>query len=181
VKLLNRLPYSTEGTTETLQGEAVRIRAFQIIAWVSLGLEENVQWDPRTPRFPVVLDTGHNHNLSIARGQLLRWAGMRPELLDHIGSIRERGQRVPLHAATVWLHRNVPGERRVRPAEPFLLEVEEGIAVYTDDTAPRLPVLGLRALTLNKLHLAIDPEGRAVNLRTPDWRARLLRLLSRLI
>ena len=81
MKLLDRLPYSTEGSTETAPGEAVRIKPFQIIAWVSLGIEEIAQWDPRTPRFPVVLDTGHNHNLSIARGQLLRWAGIPPERL----------------------------------------------------------------------------------------------------
>jgi hypothetical protein len=119
--------------------------------------------------------------LSIARGQLLRWAGIPPERLDHIGNIRERGQRIPLHAAALWLHRNVPGQRQVSMARPFLLEIEDGIAIHPDETAPRLPVLGLRALTVNKLHLAVDSEGRSVSLRTPDWRAKLLRLLSRVI
>lgn len=51
-----------------------------------------------------------------------------------------------------------------------------GIAVYPNgENYPRLPLLGLRAILSNNLHLAIDGEGKSVNLRTPDWKSRLLR------
>jgi hypothetical protein len=40
-----------------------------------------------------------------------------------------------------------------------------------------LPVLGLRALAVNKLHLLVDSECQLVHLRTPDWRTKLLRWL----
>jgi hypothetical protein len=46
--------------------------------------------------------------------------------------------------------------------EPLTLKLEEGIAIYPDDVGLRLPVLGLRALTQNQLHVAIDPERMQV-------------------
>jgi hypothetical protein len=62
-----------------------------------------------------------------------------------------------LHAATVWLHRNHRGSRTLA-GEPYPLILEEGIAVYQDEAggAPHLPLLGLRALTDNKLQTVID-------------------------
>jgi hypothetical protein len=38
-----------------------------------------------------------------------------------------------------------------------------------------LPVLGLRALTVNQLQLLVDSERRLVHLRSSDWRTKLLR------
>ena len=43
---------------------------------------------------------------------------------------------------------------------------------------PRLPLVGLRAILSNRVHLAVDGERQQVTLRTPDWRTRLLRWLS---
>jgi hypothetical protein len=59
--------------------------------------------------------------------------------------------------------------------EPHLLAVKQGIAIYPDETGPRLPVLGLRALTQSNLHLTIAGQQRLVWLRTPDWYTWLLR------
>ena len=55
---------------------------------------------------------------------------------------------------------------------------KEGIVVYPDELGPRLPVLGLRALAANGLHLTVDGDERQVWLRTLDWRAKLLRWLA---
>jgi len=68
----------------------------------------------------------------------------------------------------VWLHRNLPRERALKDQRPHPLKLEEGIAIYPDDIGPRLPILGLRALTRNQLFTAIDPERTRVDLRTPD-------------
>jgi len=125
------------------------------------------------PRFPAILDTGNNHNLSISRGHLVRWAGLQPEVLRIIRAKRERQQRIPLHDASVWLHRNRPGERALTDQKPLPLNLEEGIAIYADDLGPRLPVLGLRALTRNRIHLAIDTERMRASLRTPDWSTKI--------
>jgi hypothetical protein len=171
VKLLNRLPYSAEPTTVNLRGEAVRVRPYQIVVWVSLNVRHVVEWDGRVPGFPAILDTGHTHNFSIRVSHLVRWADIRPEALRGLGAMRERGRRVPLHAARLWLHANVRGTRQVDEREPRQLAVEEGIAIYPDDTGPRLPVLGLRALTLNRLRSVVDGDRRYVTVRTalPRW------------
>lgn len=181
MKILDRLPYSSEATFVFAPGGSVRVKPYQIVVAVSVGLQALGEWDPRMPHFPAILDTGNNHNLSITRGHLLRWAGLQAEALRIIGAIRERQQRIPLHAASVWLHRNRPGEQAMRDQEPVPLNLEEGIAVYPDDLGPRLPVLGLRALTQNQLHVAIDPERMRVNLRTPDWGLKILGWFGRLL
>jgi hypothetical protein len=177
MKILNRLPYAAAPTTETVRGESLTVKPFQIVMWVSIGIREIVAWDPRTPRLPAVLDTGNNHHFSISSTHLGRWAGIQPAALPRLREIRDRGKRITLHAARLWLHPNIPGERQVAAAEPVGLNIDEGIALYPDEAAPRLPVLGLRALTVNKLHLMVDAERRLVQLRTPDWRTKLLRWL----
>jgi hypothetical protein len=157
----------------SVRGEAVRVRPYQIIVWVSIGPRRDSAWDPRTPHFPAILDPGNNHNLLIYASQLLRWAGIRPESLPLLGALRERGRRVPLYAATVWLHRNLPGTRDVGEREPYPLILEDGIAVDPDEgaSAPHLPLLGLRALTDNRLRTMIDGERRRLSIRTgaPWW------------
>jgi len=171
VTILNRLPYSADATTLNVRGQAVRVRPFQIVVWVSLNLQQFADWDVRLPRFPAILDTGHTHNFSIGVGQLVRWAGIRPEALRLLGAMREGGQRVPLHAARLWLPFNVRGTQEVETREPYHLAVDDGVALYPDETAPRLPLLGLRALTLNRLRSLVDGDRRHVTIRTalPWW------------
>ncbi len=181
VKILDRLPYSSGPTVVSASGGTVRVKPYQIVVAISVGLQAEREWDSRVPAFPAILDTGNNHNLSVSQGHLLRWAGLQSESLRIIGAIRERQHRIPLHAASVWLHRNRPGERTLRDQEPQPLNLEEGIAIYPDDIGPRLPVLGLRALTRNQLHLAVDPERMRVSLRTPDWSTSVLYWFGQLL
>lgn len=179
MRILNRLPYFAERSTLSVRGEEQRVRAYQIIVWVSINLQDLLDWDQRLPALPAILDTGNNHNLSIGRGQLMRWAGIQPEALEKRGSLRDRGQHIPLHAATLWLHANQAATREPRRNHtPYRIHLRQGIAIYPDENAPRLPVLGLRALTENRLHFSVDGRKQLVWLRTPDWRAGLLRLLS---
>ena len=181
MKILDRVPYSSEATFVSAPGGTVRVKPYQIVVVVSVSLPALLEWDPRTPCFPAILDTGNNHNLSITRGRLLRWAGLQPEALRISGAMRDSQQRIPLHAASVWLQKNRPGERALREQEPHPLKLQQGIAVYPDDIGPRLPVLGLRALTQNQLHVAIDPEQMRVSLRNPGWGTRILRWFGRLL
>ena len=118
MKILDRLPYSADATFVAAPGASVRVKLYQFILVVSIGLQTLQEWDLRMPGFPALLDTGNNHNLSISRGHLLRWAGLEPEARRIIAAIRERQQRIPLDAASVWLHKNRPGERASREQEP---------------------------------------------------------------
>jgi len=79
---------------------------------------------------------------------------------------------------------------RIRPQElpPWEPEDVEPLGphhrednIYPDDLGPRLPVLGLRALTQNQVHVAIDPERMRVSLRTPDWTTKILGWFGRLL
>ncbi len=178
--ILRRLPFHENADEVTVGLERVRIRPYQIIVWVSLSAKSVLELPPHAPRFPALLDTGHNHNFSIRRQHLVNWAGIDPAGVPVRGAVREGGRRAQLYRLNAWLHPNQAGERdRFADRPPFCLELPEGVAVYPDEAGfPPLPLLGLRALVRNKLHLAIDPESQLVNLRTPDWRTWLAHWLS---
>jgi hypothetical protein len=161
--------------------DQVRVRGYEILVWVSLRPKQQLDWQPGGPRpFPALLDTAHTHNFSIQEDHVLRWAGLRPESLVSLGNIRQAGRAVPLFAANVWLYRNVPGQRdQLLDRPPHRLELLRGVAIYPPGSAfPRLPLLGLRALMTNRLHLTVAGDRAEVRLRSPDWWTWLLRLLS---
>jgi len=181
MKILDRLPYSINPAPPVaLRGQSIRVKAHQIIVWVSISVADASEWDARTPAFPVILDTGNNFTFSIFPSQLIQWAGVQPQLLRELGRIREGGKVYTRHEADVWIHPNAPGHRdRRADREPLRLRLARGVAVYPDTASPsHLPLLGLQALTENNLHLTIDGQRRLVGLRTADWRTTLVRWLS---
>jgi hypothetical protein len=138
VKILNRLSYSTEKTPPvTVRGKNVLVKPYQVIVWVSVTDPDLFKWDPKTPSFPAILDTGSTFTLSIFRSQLIQWAGIQPEVLRRLGNIREGGKYYPRFEADVWLHPNVPSSRELHEArEPFRMVLEKGIAIYSDTVSP---------------------------------------------
>jgi hypothetical protein len=151
------------------RGEVVTAHSFQVVVWVSVTPEDWTELPPGTPRLPAILDTGHSHNFSIPDRQLRLWAGIVPPALPLLRNVRINRVNVPLRAASLWLHPNRSGQRdRFTASPPFRLQLPRGIAIYPPDTPgePRLPLLGLRALVLNNLHLTIDGQNRRVTLRT---------------
>jgi hypothetical protein len=148
------LSYSAEKTQVPVQNETAEIKAYQIIVWVRLSIHELL--DPKSPSFPAIVDPGNNHNFSISEKHLVRWAGIQPALLKEHHHIREGGRKVPLRSAVLWLQ----GE------EPFPLSLPEGIAVFSE-AGPRLPILGLRALTQNKLRCLIFGEKKEASHQDP--------------
>jgi hypothetical protein len=178
--ILRQLPFREEADELAVGLERIRIKPYQIIVWVSVTTRAVVELPPNTPRIPAILDTGHSDNFSIQDQHLTRWAGLEVTALPQVRRLRDRSRNIPVHAANLWIHRNVPGKRDEFTNEaPWLLPLKQGIAVYPGESQfPRLPLLGLRALVRNKLHLTMDPELCVVNLRTRDWRTKMLRLLS---
>ena len=78
-----------------IAGELVTIRPFQIVVWVTLSVRDELEKD--APRFPAILDTGHNHNFSIQGSHLLRWAGMsREHFSGPWGTFLVNRQEIPL-------------------------------------------------------------------------------------
>lgn len=181
--LLRALPYFDTVTVIAAAGIREQANAYQIIVWVSVtGVEDDVL--PATARrFPAILDTGHNDNFTVAPLQLRAWAGL------HWNSLpEERVQRyyggipVPTRRAYLWLHPNQYGWRDlIDPLlPPVRVEMHEGITVFgngeqvgddhrtTTLRAPRLPIIGLRALTGMDSQLHIDAASRSVCLDVPQ-------------
>jgi hypothetical protein len=169
MKILDRLPVLDKYHQSWFQGESVRIRPFQIV--VPLSLSVIPIWDPRTPIIPALLDTGNNHNFSIQENHLARWVGAYARGLPLLGTLRESTRTATLRFANVWMHCNRPGQSDLREREPFLLHLEEGVAVYPYDGSnyPRLPLLGLRAIIKIDLKLVLDGKRRYVTLSSPIW------------
>src|SRR6266508_4014501 len=166
--LLDRMPF-LEGPGEILvRGERVRIRETQIIVWVSLSLKEMRHPHPAGVPFPAILDTGHTHTFAIQQRHLVEWAGLRPEALRVVSAVRDRGQRLLLREANIWVHVNKSRERvRLIDRPPHVVTAPFGIAIYPEGSFPRLPILGLRAIADNMLVLKVDGNRREATLRTP--------------
>jgi len=155
MKILDRLPIYRENAIINVQGEAVQVWKNQIIVWLSIH-------DDARP-FPAILDTGHSHNLSIAKRHLDRWS---PVQLKQIGFSKVGKYTVPQCEARVFIHRNLPQTHAISGA--FLLTLESGVAVIADESpaAPRLPLFGLKGILDNNLKLIIDGKRNDVTLQS---------------
>jgi hypothetical protein len=168
--ILRKLPFFTDPTTVVVRGKKVPIKADQIIVWASLSERRQTSLDLDWPRFPILLDTRHNHNVSIREEQLAEWAELDLRLLPKLGEIHVGGDRLTLVEADLWFHSNRSGSRDVAMDRPaYRMELYEGIAVAPRGrTSPlRLPLVGLRALRQAQLHDTIDCLSRHDTIRTP--------------
>jgi hypothetical protein len=167
--ILRDLPFFDNPTEAEFDGRYIPIKSDQIMVWVGITEGNQHEFDPRRPCFPAILDTGLSHNFSIRSEHLIRWAGLDPRWIRREGDVQIGEEIVPLYEADVWLHPNARGKPdRAVGIEPFRLDLDRGIAVYppTMSHAPRLPLLGLRALRVAGLHLTIDGRRCVVTLRT---------------
>jgi hypothetical protein len=169
--ILRNLPFSDRLSTVEVRGRPYRVLPNQVLVWVSLGRFGQPAFDPRTPRFAAILDTGFTDNFLIHEQHLRQFAGLEAEQLTRYREdLRAHGRRIPILMANIWLHRNRSGERdRFASTEPFLLELDRGIGVCGDpDLFPRLPLLGARALRRAQARLLIDYGKCRVSLQTPS-------------
>jgi len=180
--ILRSFPFFPIRTIVEFGGRSVDIYPHQIVVWV--GLTEIDQTDPPPVdcKFPAILDTGHSHNFAISPNHLRDWARIEWNQLPLERVERfHQGIPVPMRRANLWLYPNQSGWRDwIDPARlPILLPLDEGIAVFgngvdvgtkatTQLVAHRLPVLGLRAIVTNRLHLHIDPVRRHVSLNQAE-------------
>jgi hypothetical protein len=169
--ILQDLPYYDTISYADVNRQLVQIVPHQIVVWVSLSLRSTPALSGSPLRFPAILDTGNSYGFALAERHLEQWAGLTRQMLEELGTVLINRARVPRQSAAVWLHPNKKGERDTfRRAPPFRLDLRDGIAVYpagSDFQAPRLPLLGLRAIDENKLRCEINGERLRVNLRSP--------------
>ncbi len=82
--ILRNLPFRKDQDEVVIGRERVPIKPYQIIAWFSLTARNVVDLPPQAPRFPAILDIGHNHNFSIQQRHLVEWAGLPADGLSHV-------------------------------------------------------------------------------------------------
>jgi len=154
-------------------GEVIRLKPHQILLWVSLTQRGLERLPPATPRLPVLLDTGHNHNFSLREDHLVRsglespwpWSSIPLRVRDASGIERE----VPRLLVDVWLYPDPPQLGQV--AYPLRLGFR-GAACYPATSAvsgPHLPLLGLAALCAGSVTVTMQcsPTGGTVRLSIP--------------
>jgi hypothetical protein len=167
--IFRELPFFDRFTTLEVQAQAHRVMPLQIVVWVSLGPQGLEEIPDGTPRIPAILDPGFTDGFLMHAHHLRRFCGLQPEHLRRRNtSMRAHDHVIPLHAANLWLHRNVSGERdRFAQVPPFLLELHRGIGIATgDEIYPRLPLLGARALRTAGLQVFIDYTRLRLSVRT---------------
>jgi hypothetical protein len=152
---------------------AVDILPYQIFIWVSLTppgtFWKDLSSKPRP--FPVLLDTGCNHNFSIQEEILQPYAGLDTKDLPPTEptELSVDGLTTPFYEADLWIYHNKPGRRdELLDIEPFHIELNGGTGVYRPNAVrpDRPPVLGLQALTGARCHLLMDCNRCLVSLRT---------------
>lgn len=179
--LIRKLPFDEKRTIVRVAGQEVLILPRQIIVWVSIDSRDTASIGTDAPRFPAILDNGYNEEFLIRQEQLLRWTRLPLHRLRAIGLQEIHGQKVPVFPASLWLHRNQPGLRDEFSARPpFRLPLDEGVAVCPAgmQNAPRLPLLGMRALRRSRLQLHVDYNACHISIRTTTWLTRLLRVFG---
>jgi hypothetical protein len=169
--IIRQLPIPVAPTPVSVPGGTVTILPFQVVVSVSLTSPRVRVLDPATSRFPAVIDTGFNNALLLQEQQLHAWTGLRREHLVRVDAATAYGQAVAVHAAKVWVHRNVAGRREDAAGTlPFGVLLDPGVLVCPPAVRkPRLPLLGMRMLSCADLQLLFDWRRMLVSLRTTPW------------
>ncbi|HZZ80659.1 MAG TPA: hypothetical protein VFE62_19305 [Gemmataceae bacterium] len=151
------LQYASEKSIVKVGNQSIEVKAYQIVLWMSISGPATTSLSVKVLKFPAILDTGTTHNFFLTVDQLQRWARIPVSGLKQKGNIRLQGTKAPLFDATLWLR----GEE-----EEYWLTTNDGIAVFEGDW-PRLPILGLRALTNSELQVLIYGNTKRAIVRTP--------------
>jgi hypothetical protein len=167
VRILDRLPISEFGWTVSTPDTEEVVKSYQIVVRISIATRIVLELPEGAPRIPAILDTGNNHNFAIRRSHLERWSSL---AFPSKGWIEVGGFFVPLLAASIWIHPNRAGSVDPSGQTPFLLGMNEGIAVYPPHVPnpARLPILGLRPIIQNGLKLTIDGATRDLTMESAD-------------
>lgn len=171
--LLDGLTFAATPTTLTVAGWPlpVTLKPYQVLVTVSVTPAGTDRLPADALPMPAILDTGHNHTLSLREDHLTAvgfpqpwpWSSTPLRVRDTSGTERE----VPRLLADVWLH----GDSGTSPY-PLRLGFR-GIACYLPTgivPGPHLPLLGMAALCAGSVSLEMHcrPDGGTVRLTVPS-------------
>jgi hypothetical protein len=173
--IIELLPFNPAHLDLRFSGGETKRLNHQIILWISLTAEGEFEPPDFENYFPAVFDTGFNDCLVMQESHFFDWArAARLQLPEPTDTLDlpyhdKRGHciQASLFPVDVWLHRNVPRSAdELLPEEPFRLELPSGVAVVPDSIKkPRIPVLGLRALTKSPVEAIVHGQQECFSLR----------------
>lgn len=175
--ILENLPIPTAEivTGFSINNNPVNFKPLQIPVWLCISRHQDAPVCPRTNPFPAILDTGNSHFLSLGEHHALQWTECHPNTLtiDRRVHVRVSGGilQVPLVRCRIWLYPNIPGQIELdRRREPIRID-SDGIVLYPKDTSPdfpRIPIVGMQSLILNRMTLTIEGDRARVDCAIPE-------------
>ncbi|MCI0704056.1 MAG: hypothetical protein L0241_23605 [Planctomycetia bacterium] len=165
--VLTRVSLVDRERTVAPGGVPVTLRTNQPIVWVRLSA-----WTP-TPSlvpvtFPAVLDTGNNYSFLISAAEFRVWTGLDSEQLTPLRMMEANGVLVGCFAFNLELMRL----QRGNPTDQIAcqLQTDRGIVIIPENLShrfPRMPVIGVRCLTINRLTFSLNGDRRTFSLWRP--------------
>jgi hypothetical protein len=149
----------------------ITVKSRQIVVGISIAIDSDNEFRPDRPIIPAILDTGFNQTFAIHQYHLEESAGIPKPALAYSGATKTYlGHDYDRCFASIWLHRAPFQARQATQTSlrPVLLSRSKEIIVYKynkmqqaknigeNDVYPRLPLLGMEALTLNQLRLYVN-------------------------
>lgn len=180
--LIDELPFfSVKRDIQLPDGKPEEIKANQILLWMSVTPQGSLPPSANAPRFPVIFDTGLNISMTMRCNHFIDWADVEQPEYQFLGDTSCNGSTVILFDVDAWLYKNAPGRNdQILNQSPIRLVLKGGLGVYnatpsqqellmSDDPlqepGPRLPTLGMFAITANKLSIQIEGWRRRVRIQ----------------
>lgn len=165
--LLTRVPLVAADRTVAPAGIPVVLRVNQPVVWV-----RRVAWDrrpiPKATPFPAVVDTGNNYSFLIPAPFFRGWTGLQLTDLARHRTVEANGHLVGCYGFNLDLLRIRTG--RVTDHVVQLLQTDRGVAVIPDALCPlfpRMPVIGVRCLRVNRLTFSVSGDKATFSLFRP--------------
>jgi hypothetical protein len=165
--LLTRVPLVAAERIIASAGVPVTLRVNQPVVWVRLAA-----WDgspvPTPVAFPAVLDTGNNYSFLIPATLFQAWTGLDLDRLTPLRTMEANGLPVGCYPFNLDLLRIRAGRATDRLARQ--LHTDRGIVIVSDAYAlrfPRMPVIGVRCLTVNRITFTLNGDKRTFSLFQP--------------
>jgi hypothetical protein len=164
---ITRVPLVAAEHVVSPGGVDVTLRPDQAVVWVRL-----VPWggrsDPQSVTFPAVVDTGNNHIFLIPGPFFRVWARTDYRTVEPGRQVLVNGLPLRCFPFNLDLVRLRAGEPTGRVAAR--LETGPGVMIIPDalvSSFPRLPVLGVRSLTLNRVTFTLNGGRQTFSLSQP--------------
>ena len=150
-------------------GVGVTLRTHQPVVWVRL-----VPWvgppDPGSVAFPAVVDTGNNHTFLIPGPFFRAWTNTDYRTLPTGRQLRVNG--LPLQCYHFNLDLLRVRDERATDRVAGQLQTDQGVVIIPDALVPnfpRMPVLGVRCLTVNRVTFTLNGDRHTFSLSQPGF------------